>query len=93
MAQKEQEAMKKVEESEAQKPKTKIVVSIKPGTKAALKATEDKEPDVSAVPEDGDHADDGDKKNNKKRKMAEEEENAKNKRRGPIAAMKEEEEE
>jgi hypothetical protein len=43
MAQKEQEAVKKVEESEAQKPKTKTVVSIEPGTKAALKAIEDKD--------------------------------------------------
>jgi hypothetical protein len=37
---------------------------------------------VPAVPEDEDHADDGDKIKKKKRKMAEEEK-AKNNRRGP----------
>jgi translation initiation factor 5B len=91
MTQNEQEAVKKVEESQAQKPETKIVVSVESGTKAALKAIEDKEPDVSAVSEDGNHADDGD--NKKKKKIGKEEEKAKNKRKGPrkqtIAAMQE----
>jgi translation initiation factor 5B len=92
MAQTEQEAVKKVDESEAQKPETKITVSVESGTNAALKAIEDKELDVSAVSEDGNHADDGDNKK-KKKKIGEEEEKAKNKRKGPrkqtIAAMQE----
>lgn len=49
-----QEAVKKVEGSEADTPETRSAVSVESETKAALKAAEDKEPDVSAVPEDGD---------------------------------------
>jgi hypothetical protein len=46
--------VKKVEGSEADTPETRSAVSVESETKAALKAAEDKEPDVSAVPEDGD---------------------------------------
>jgi hypothetical protein len=46
--------MKKVEGSEAQEPETRSAVSAESETKVALQAVEDKEPDVSAVPEDGD---------------------------------------
>lgn len=46
--------MKKVEGSEAEKPETRSAASVESETKSALKAVEDKEPDMSAVPEDGD---------------------------------------
>jgi translation initiation factor 5B len=89
IAQKEQEAVKKIEGSEAQKLENRSVVSVGSGTKAALKAIEDREADVLAVPEKGDYVT-GDRKE-KRMKIVEEEETGKNKRRGPgkkaVAAM------
>jgi hypothetical protein len=46
--------VKNVEGSEAQKPETIDAVSEESVTKAALKVIEDKEHDMSAIPEDGD---------------------------------------
>jgi hypothetical protein len=46
--------VKKVEGNDVQKPETRNAVSEESGTKAALKVIEDKERDITAVPEDGD---------------------------------------
>lgn len=46
--------MKKVEGSETQKAETRSALSVESRTNAALKVIEDKEHDMSAVPEYGD---------------------------------------
>jgi hypothetical protein len=46
--------MKKIEGSEAERPETRSALSVESGTKAALKVIEDKEHDMSEVPEGGD---------------------------------------